>query len=488
MLMALIMLVTSVSAFTLTANAYVEPKSASVDGVWFYYTVKDGKATILYSADYNEPYKGKTFTFPSKIKGKKLVAIESFFLYSKTCKTMVIPDSVERLGSLKNGDFYAAISSDTVETIKIGKGLKTIKYNPFITGKKFIVSKDNKNFASEKGVIYNKKKTAIVAFPAGKKPKTYTLNKNVKVVKPFAFTWSVIKNINLNKVQKAYPEAFYGAEFKTVKLGKDAKSISAEAFTWCSYITKIQVNKNNKNFKVKNGVLFNKKGTKLVMFPKGKKKSAYTIPKKVNTVGKDAFAFCYKLGKVSVPSSVTNIQSGAFNTYGLKVNLPKKVKKIGNRAYGSSNITKAAFPKTVTSIGYQAFCGCEKLKSVDMSKIKLKKIKQETFSFTSISSIKFPKGVEEIGYYAFGGTKLKTVTVPKSVKVIRGFGFESDKLTKITVKGKDTELKAHALGYEYYYDDEVGDEVPRQITIVAPKGSKAEKFAKKYGFTFKALS
>ncbi|MBQ7202739.1 MAG: leucine-rich repeat protein [Eubacterium sp.] len=457
-ILTFVMLTSTLSAFAITANAEPAYKTTKIKGIAYTYYIKDGTACVLY-ATAGSSIKN-VIKLASRIKGKKIKTIGYIETRESKAKTLIIPNCVERVGPTDR-ESLTGVTSFTLETIKIGTGLKTIKFNPFCCGKNFVVAKGNKHFSSEKGVLYNKNKTALYAYPADRKAKSVTIKRTVKTIKERAFCYSNVKTINLNNVEKVESDVFYRSKVTKVKLGAKLKYFTAEAFSNYEYsLKKIELNKKNKHFKLKNGVLFNKDCTKLVLYPPYRQGKTYRIPKTVKTVGKNAFYTDFdskKLKKVIVPSSVTVVESGAFASDELEANIPSKVKIIGNRAYRGSGIKNAKLPKTVTSLGYEAFCSCFKLTSVDISKAKIKTIKQFTFCATNVES----------------------VTIPKSVKTVKMYAFDSDKLKRVTVKGKDTELKRYAIGNYAGYEE--------KPTVVAPKGSKAEKFAKKYKFNFEVL-
>ncbi|MBQ3904484.1 MAG: hypothetical protein II744_05850, partial [Eubacterium sp.] len=175
LLIALVMLLTSFGAASLTANAAVKEKL--IKGVWYEYRIKDGKA-IVTNAFVSGNSAGKTITIPSKLGGKKVVAIESMSMETKNTKTtaLVFPDSIERIGTLNPTNNYMPFSITNLTTVKLGKNVKVMKYNPFCSSvKKFVVNSKNKYFKTSNGILYNKKGTKLVAYPARKSGKTFTV-------------------------------------------------------------------------------------------------------------------------------------------------------------------------------------------------------------------------------------------------------------------------------------------------------------------------
>ena len=92
---------------------------------------------------------------------------------------------------------------------------------------------------------------------------------------------------------------------------------------------------------------------------KGKK---YTV----NSIGDEAFMFCYDLTSVTIPKGVTSIGDVAFaSCAGLtSVTIPDGVTSIGESAFETTNLASVTIPASVTSVGKSAFHNCQKLESV----------------------------------------------------------------------------------------------------------------------------
>lgn len=79
-------------------------------------------------------------------------------------KTYTIPSHIESIG--------IGVFPDTLQSLTVGKSLKKFDEVPTLNNgnlKEFKVSRNNKYFSSRDGVLYNKNKTKIVAYPNGKK-------------------------------------------------------------------------------------------------------------------------------------------------------------------------------------------------------------------------------------------------------------------------------------------------------------------------------
>ena len=142
------------------------------------------------------------------------------------------------------------------------------------------------------------------------------------------------------------------------------------------------------------------------------KNAAFTsidLPENVEKIGTDAFAYCTKLRRATIPANVKYIGEGAFYNTGLirvyynavdaevQGSLPQSLTRAiigeGVRTIPAgvfsecNNLTRVQMPSTVESIGEYAFNGC-----------------------TSLSHIDLPSSLKEIGNYAFKGCALQSVT------------------------------------------------------------------------------
>ncbi|MBQ9531916.1 MAG: leucine-rich repeat domain-containing protein [Eubacterium sp.] len=489
------------SVFSVSIPAQAATKSKTINGIEYYYVVQNNE--VIIKDTYVESNNSKTITIPSKISGKSVVAVERFSCWGQKPKTLVFPNSVKRLGKTKKAGFYGSIMySDTndftafgwigdgaksLETVKLGKGLITMEYNPFPFVKNIVIDKGNKNFKVKNGVLYTKDLKELVAYPSKKTAKSFTVPKTVKTIRRNAFVLSKVKTVNLNKVKELKPDAFYCSSVSKVKIGAALQTFTGEAFTNCKSLKTISIPKNSKRYSLKNGVLFNKKKTRLILYPATKTAKTYTVPKTVTTIGKNAFNNA-KITKANLPSKLKKIDNGAFSRAALtEIKVPSKVTTIGARAYEDTRINKLSLPKSVTSLGYESFRYNWDLTSVDLSKTSLKAIKKRTFDGTSVKSVKLPNKLETIGEEAFIGTPLKKITIPSSVKTIKSYAFFNYTMTNLTIKGKSTALSESVIYVPHKYNDEF-DEYGYEVTITAPKGSKAQTYAKKNNIKFVALS
>ena len=121
-------------------------------------------------------------------------------------------------------------------------------------------------------------------------------------------------------------------------------SIGEYAFSGCTSLSEITVSPDNKNYSSVDGVLFNKDGSELIVYPKGNKRSTYTVPDGVTKIEYGAFCDCTSLAEITIPGSVTEIGESAFS--------------------GCTSLKKITIPDSVTKIKDFAFKNCSTIKIV----------------------------------------------------------------------------------------------------------------------------
>ena len=303
----------------------------------------------------------------------------------------------------------------------------------------------------------------------------------VTVIEDYAFDGCGLKKIKLPKnLKKIGYRAFRCCDFKQISIPSSVEIIEANAFEGCldlekvtwegksrlqeiktwafidcnikklvipASVTKIQdsmavngayeikVEKGNKKYKSKDGVLFSKDGKTLICYPRKRKAKTYKIPKGVRTIGTSAFYYMFEedlgyhnLKKITMPDSVRVIKSRAFNNL--------------------ADVKIERLSKNLKRIEENAFIGCD------------------------IMSLKLPDSLVYIGDLCFQNKK-GTIVIPKNVKEIHSFSIPP-KVKKVVVKSK----KIKNLSKKAFFTWN------KKVTIVLPKSKKT---AYKKLFTKKRL-
>lgn len=148
-----------------------------------------------------------------------------------------------------------------------------------------------------------------------------------------------------SSVTTIYSCTFDGCtSLSSVEISKGVTEIEKGSFNECKALTVINVSSNNTEYTSKDGVVFSKDMTKLILCPAGKS-GTYEIPSSVTSIAEGAFWGCEKLTKIIIPSSVTDIERGAFKEC---TNLKEINVSNGNEKYISRD--GILFDKNITQL------------------------------------------------------------------------------------------------------------------------------------------
>ena len=235
-------------------------------------------------------------------------------------------------------------------------------------------------------------------------------------------------------------------------------SIDRSAFFGCTSLAEITVSPDNKNYSSVDGVLFNKDGSELIIYPKGNGRSAYTVPDGVTSISGSAFSGCTSLKEIVIPDSVTTIGSSAFEgcTSLSKVKLSNNLRIIQERTfYDCTSLAEIVIPDSVTEISGRidteyyggAFIGCTSLAEIVIPDSVTKIGVSAFLGCTSLSKVKLPKNLTSINSDVFYGcTSLAEITIPDSVTSIGRSAFEGcTSLSKVDLPKKLTTIELYTF-------------------------------------------
>ncbi|MDR1356429.1 MAG: leucine-rich repeat domain-containing protein [Tannerellaceae bacterium] len=255
------------------------------------------------------------------------------FNYCSGLASVTIPSSVTEVGDFAFADCAALTEitiGNSVETIgekafracaglasiTITKSVTTIGSGAFESCQALTeinVDDENISWASQDGALYNKGKSLLHTYPAGKSG-SFIIPSSVTTIAPSALYGcvSLISVVIPNSVTAIGWYAFaYCSNLASVVIPNSVTAIENNSFRGCSALVSI------------------------------------TIPNSVTAIGNNAFSHCGSLASVAIPNSVTAIGWNAFEY--------------------CSSLASVAIPSSVTAIGWYAFDSCAGLKDITVS-------------------------------------------------------------------------------------------------------------------------
>lgn len=328
---------------------------------------------------------------------------------------LVLREGVERIGSL------AFSGCDGLASAMVPASVAELGDNPFAGCKglmEMAVAPGSGGYAGQDGVLFSKDGTVLVGVPAGRGG-VYVLPDGVE-------------------------------------------ELGAHAFDGCAGLTALEVGGGNACFASRDGALFSKDMTRLLVCPAGKA-GAFAVPGGVRRIEDRAFAGCRGLTRILIPESVEGMGTNAFDRcdglVALFVPTAWEGARDGNQTlkgariragwkilhgtlesetvdgvewhwftedegavvlpgdYGAHAVIPTALGgRPVTRIGDYAFHGCGELESVAIPGGVTEVGDYAFYGCEGLERVALPDSVRSVGKWAFGGCKgLKNVDLPDGV-------------------------------------------------------------------------
>lgn len=197
---------------------------------------------------------------------------------------LYLPEGVISIGDC------AFLMCSSLTQLTIPDSVTSIEGNPFrYLAAEIQVSPENPTISVIDGVVFNKDGTRLIACPCNKAG-AYEIPDGVLEIGIHAF-----ENCN---------------DLTDVTIPASVASIAGNPFDFAQLELKLAPE--NPEFSLIDGVLFDKTGTKLLVYPCGRPGDTYEVPEGTTEIGAFAFAGCQQLSKVTIPESVTAIESDSF--------------------------------------------------------------------------------------------------------------------------------------------------------------------------------
>ena len=191
-------------------------------------SIKDGAFYLCYNLE--------EVTIPAGIKSID----DGAFRYCYNLKDLKISDSVINIGE------KAFRNCEKLESIVIPKNVNTIGKLAFYECKflrNIEVNKDNSNYCSDEGVLFNKSKTTLIVYPPKKETSKYLIPGGVEKIEKYAFNnCNNLENVDISEGVKSIGDyAFYTCEkLKEITIRKGIESIGNNTFFGTDVIIKTE--------------------------------------------------------------------------------------------------------------------------------------------------------------------------------------------------------------------------------------------------------
>ena len=151
-------------------------------------------------------------------------------------------------------------SLDFTEYSPSGKteNIVSIKFPPYIEGvytanmykypslRNLSVPEDNESFSSQDGVLYNKDKKTLLAYPGGKAESSFEIPEGVELIEAYSFS---------------------GSNLQSLIIPESVNNIEGTAFYYTDAITEFEVDEANNSYKAEEGLVYSKDGGTLCALP-----------------------------------------------------------------------------------------------------------------------------------------------------------------------------------------------------------------------------
>ena len=418
-----------------TIEQYAFNGCGTDDSVGEMVVVMGENVTLIENDAFNGCKKLTSITLPSTLKN-----INGYAFAYTGLTGITIPASVDSIGNRGFGDCHSMASINIEASDNV---LKMINgYNG-----SFNYTDADKNVVIGRNLWLSENGAPFI------NPTSVEFGEKVTTINPYLFRWcDKLSSVSIGSGVITIGEAaFYDAGDAddigemVVVMGENVTSIGADAFNGCDKLTSITL---PSTLKTIYGYAFASTGL-----------TGITIPASVDSIGNRGFGDCHSMASINIEASdnvlkMINGYYGSFNYADADKNVV-----IGRNLWLSENgapfinPTSVEFGEKVTTINPYLFRWCDKLSSVSIGS-GVVTIGEAAFYDAGDGEevgemvVAMGENVTSIGADAFNGCdKLTYISLPSTLKTIYGYAFSSSGLTGITIPASVDSIGDRAFGY-----------------------------------------
>lgn len=281
------------------------------------------------------------------------------FSHFENVESIILPTSLEYIGTGAFSNCYS------LENIEIPNGVKALGSYIFNECERLKSISLPSTLTTVPGLIDID----------GENVETVILNKGIERIGNNAFqNMNNLKNIIIpDSVSSIGQWAFASCEsLSNITLPDSIIAIEEGAFSNCTSLDKIVLPNNltslgNDVFEYCNAEITFPSGLERIPELGMNATRKVNIPEGVKIIGEDAFWACSNLKEITLPSTITSIESGAFfNTSISGFNYPQNIDSIPINAFCGTKLTEFSVPPKVTEINDDAFYNCTDLVKISI--------------------------------------------------------------------------------------------------------------------------
>ena len=294
-------------------------------------------------------------TIPASVKEIGVYA----FGYCMGLTSVTIQNGVESIGgnafrgcsSLQTITFPASVTS--IGESVLGECTALVSIN---------VNSANTHYRSQDGVLFTAAMDSLLAFP-NMKYTDYQIPAGVSVIGRSAFrSCDNLKSVVLpDGLTTIGSSAFFGcSQLTTFDIPASVSDIGSGALAGCTLMVDIKVAEGNQHFKTDYGVLYTIDGKTVIQYPCARPDKHYSILNTCDSVGYLSFYGTIFLKSVYLPAGISTIEQNTFFWSSIeRVVIDEGLKSIHMNAFADCESLKSVYlPSTLTEVESYAFQVC----------------------------------------------------------------------------------------------------------------------------------